>query len=143
MEWIVSPGRTSKILGLFILDSSRTDGGGLTGLVFNSSGLIAYYWREGDATATAISLVTATDGSWVSGGFVERDAVHQPGHYDFHLPNAALAAAAGVDSVQVHLQGAANMVPLPLNIQLGQAGIVVASLVRSSRVVSLQAPPPY
>ena len=58
MEWIVSPGRTSKILGLFILDSSRTDGGGLTGLVFNSSGLIAYYWREGDATATAIRKST-------------------------------------------------------------------------------------
>jgi hypothetical protein len=84
--------------------------------VFNSAGLTAYYWREGDSAATAISLVTATAGTWTSGGFKERDAVHMPGHYELHIPNAALVT--GADSVQIHLMGAANMVALPLNIQL-------------------------
>src|SRR5216684_1203845 len=116
MDWQVTGGQTGKILGIFILDSSKTDGSGLTGLAFNSAGLIAYYWREGDASATAITLATATAGTWATGGFKERDETHMPGWYDFDIPNAAIAS--GVKSVQVHLQGATNMVPLPINIQI-------------------------
>ena len=116
MKLTVKKGTTFKILHIFILDSSKGDGSGLTGLVHNSSGLTAYYIREGAASATAISLVTATVGTYTSGGFKEVDAANMPGVYELHPPTACLAS--GADSVVIFLKGAANMVPLPLEIQL-------------------------
>jgi len=116
MKLTVKKGTTSKILHLFILDSSKSDGSGLTGLLHNSAGLTAYYIREGAASATAISLVTATVGTYASGGFKEVDATNMPGVYELHPPNACLAA--GADQVVIFLEGAADMAPLPLEIQL-------------------------
>lgn len=117
----VSPGTTSQTIELFIQDSSSTTGAGLTGLVFNSAGLTAYYHREGAAApATAISLVTATVGTWTSGGFKEIDATNMPGHYELGVPDAALAASAGY--VDIHLEGATNMAPVPAEIQLVASG---------------------
>ena len=49
-------GATSEIWQVFIQDSSSTTGAGLAGLVFNSSSLTAYYHRDTDTTATAITL---------------------------------------------------------------------------------------
>lgn len=87
-------GTTSKRISVFIQDSSAGDGGGLTGLVFNTSGLSAYYFREDDGNAggTAITLATATLGSFTSSGFKEKDATNLPGVYEFGVPNACLAA---------------------------------------------------
>jgi len=116
MKLIVKKGTPSKILHIFITDSSKRDGSGLTGLVHNSSGLTAYYIREGVASATAISLVTATVGTFTSSGFKEVDSTNMPGIYELHPPNACLAS--GADSVVIFLKGAADMVPLPLEIQL-------------------------
>jgi hypothetical protein len=109
-------GDTSNILQIFIADSSSTTGGGLTGLVFNSGSLTAYYHRDTDTTATAMTLVTMTVGTFTSLGFKEIDATHMPGWYQFCPPDAALAA--GAKSVAFHLQGASNMAPLPIEIQL-------------------------
>jgi len=116
MKLTVKKATTSKILHIFITDSSKTDGSGLTGLVYNSSGLTSYYIREGDASATAITLVTATVGTYTSGGFKEVDATNMPGIYELHPPDACLAT--GADSVVIFLKGAANMAPLPIEIQL-------------------------
>ena len=110
-------GTTSKITRVFIQDARSTVGAGLTGLVYNSSGITAYYLREGAATpGTAISLVTATVGTWASGGFIAADATNLPGVYELHLPNAVIAS--GAQSVIVMLQGAANMVPVILEMEL-------------------------
>lgn len=117
MKLITKKGTTSKIIRLFVKDSSVTTGVGLAGLVFNSAGLTAYYTREGAASATAITLVTATVGTWTSSGFIEVDAVNMPGIYELHLPDAVLAS--GADSVMVFLKGAANMMPSSTEIQLG------------------------
>jgi len=117
MKIIVKKGKTSKLLNVFISDSSSTTGAGLTGLVYNTASLTAYYYREGAGTgATAISLVTMTLGTWVSGGFVEIDATNMPGWYELGVPDAVLAT--GVDSAGIHLKGATNMAPLPIEIQL-------------------------
>lgn len=107
---------TSKILRILILDALKGDGSGLTGLVFNSAGLDAFYIREGAASPTAIALVTATVGTWTSGGFIEVDATDMPGVYELHVPDAVLAT--GANSVAILLKGATSMVPLPLEIQL-------------------------
>ncbi len=109
---------TSQRVGIFVQDSSATDGSGLTGLLFNTASLAWYYWREdeGDANATQVTLATATRGTWATGGFIEKDATNLPGFYEISIPDAALATGAGW--VVMRLGGAANMAPLTLEIQL-------------------------
>lgn len=109
-------GATSEIWQIFIRDSSSTTGAGLAGLVFNTASLTAYYHRDTDTTATAISLVTMTVGTFTSSGFKEIDATNMPGWYQFCPPNAAIAS--GAKSCGFHLKGATNMAPLPIEVQL-------------------------
>jgi len=116
MKLALVKGTTSKIVHVFILDSSATDGSGLTGLTYNSSGLAAYYIRPGDSSPTAITLATAAVGTWTSGGFVEVDATNMPGVYEIGLPDACLAS--GADQVVIMLQGATDMAPVVLEIEL-------------------------
>ena len=101
----------------FVITNSST-GSGLTGLTYNSSGLTAYYVREGDNSTTAIALSAGTLGTWSSGGFVEVDSVHMPGLYELGIPNAVLASG---KSTVIWLRGAANMLDCPLNVELDQA----------------------
>lgn len=116
MKLAVTKGTTSKLVQVFVMDSSQTDGRGLTGLVFNSANLSAYYYREGAASPVQISLVTMVVGTWASGGFKEIDAANMPGWYQLGLPDAALATGAG--SVGVMLKGAADMAPVNAELQL-------------------------
>lgn len=114
----IKAGKTSRIVTVFIADATSLTGGGLTGLVYNTSGLKAYYQREGvvGAVATVMTLVTCTLGTWTSLGFKEVDATNMPGVYELHLPDAAIAA--GATGVTIILHGAANMVPTVVQIQL-------------------------
>ncbi len=116
MKLITPLGATSQIWQVFVMDSSSSTGAGLTGLVFNSGSLTAYYHRDTDTTATAISLVTMTVGTFTSSGFKEIDATNMPGWYQFCPPNAALAS--GAKNCGFHLKGATNMAPLPIECQL-------------------------
>ncbi len=109
-------GATSQILQIFIADSSSTTGAGLTGLTNASGSLTAYFHRDTDTTATAISLVTMTVGTFTSSGFKEIDASNMPGWYQFCPPNTAFAT--GAASVGIHLKGATNMAPLPIEVDL-------------------------
>lgn len=115
MKLLIKKGTTSKLARIFIQDSSLTTGAGLTGLVYNSASLTAYYIKEGEASATAISLVTMTVGTWVSGGFKEVDATNLPGIYEIGIPDACLT---GTDSVLIMLKGATDMAPVLLEIQM-------------------------
>ena len=109
-------GTTSKLLDVFIQDSSSTTGAGLTGLAYNTASLTGYYYREGAASAVAITLATMTLGTWASGGFIVVDGTNMPGCYQIGIPNAAIAS--GAKSVIIMLKGAANMAPLVLEIEL-------------------------
>jgi hypothetical protein len=116
MKLDIKKGTTSKIIDIFINNSSVTDGSGLTNLAFNTGSLTAYYSLNGAAaTAIVIPLITMTIGTWVAGGFVERDAINMPGVYQVGLPDAALT---GADSVLVYIKGAADMAPNLSEIQL-------------------------
>lgn len=108
-------GSTSKIIRLFVQDSSQSDGRGLTGLTNASGGLVAYQIREGQAAATAITLAAGTVGTWSSGGFKEVDATNLPGVYELGLPDVALSTG---NSAIVMLRGATNMVPVICEIEL-------------------------
>ncbi len=109
-------GSTGRTVYVFIQDSTSTTGAGLTGLVYNSSGLTAYYVLPLAASA-AITLATlaAVTTAWSSGGFKEVDATNCPGLYRLDLPNAAIASG---DGVVVYLQGATHMAPVALEIAL-------------------------
>jgi len=120
-------GSTSQTVRLFVQDTSKTDGSGLTGLAHNTSGLVAYYAKGATGTATQITLATQTaGGAWTSGGFVAVDGTNMPGVYRLDVPNAALDSE--VETI-VMLRGAANMAPVLLRVMGGksQANAVTAS----------------
>lgn len=106
-------GTTSKRIRVFIANSG---GDPLTALVHNSSGLTAYYLRDGDSSPTQISLVTATVGTFTSGGFKEVHSTNMPGVYELGIPNAALAS--GATAVNIVLKGATDMRQVNVEIEL-------------------------
>lgn len=106
---------TSKLVKIFLQDSSSSTGLGLTGLTNATAGLTCYYIREGDGAAVAIALVAGTLGTWSSGGFIQVDATNMPGVYELGLPNAVLSSGA---STLVMLRGATNLVPTLLEVEL-------------------------
>lgn len=114
----IQAGSTSETVNIFIQDSSVSTGAGLTGLAFNTASLTAYYTLP-RAAPVAITLATlaANNSAWSSGGFKEIDSANNKGLYRLDLPNAALAAASG-RFVTVLLQGATNMAPCVLEIEL-------------------------
>ncbi len=113
MKLIVPQNTTSKSIYIFVQDSTSTTGAGLTGLVFNTASLTCYYIRAGQSSATAVSLVTATLGTWTSGGFIVTDGTNMPGVYELGIPNACLTGGTCI----LYLKGAANMVPVKIEIQ--------------------------
>ena len=116
MKLSLKAGTTSKMVDIFVQDSSSTTGAGLSGLVYNSGSLTAYYHRDTDSAATAITLATMTVGTWATGGFKEISSTNMPGVYQLGIPNAALAS--GATSVVIMLKGATNMAPVVLEIEL-------------------------
>ena len=133
----IKEGTASKLARIFVQDSSSTTGAGLTGLLFNSASLTAYWIAEGDATATQITLATMTAGTWASGGFDEVDATNLPGVYEIGLPNVCVDATSE-GSVVVMLKGATNMAPVLLEIELDaidyRAGVVPTTTVNTDMV---------
>ena len=118
-SFTLAKGATSQIIQFSAYDASDTVGDKLTGLVFNSASLTAHYNRSSVAgSAVSITLASETKGTWGTGGFIAVDATNQPGEYELHVPDLALASAAGVDRVTIVIQGAANLKPVTINIEL-------------------------
>jgi len=116
LKLIITKGATSVSVNVFIRDNSVTTGAGLTGLVYNSGSLTAYYSRQ-NAAATAITLATQTaTGAYSSGGFVAVDGTNMPGLYRLDIPDAVLAS--GVNTAYIMLKGATNMEPCVIEIEL-------------------------
>lgn len=112
----IAQGTTSKSQIVYIQDTSKIDGGGLAGLVFNSTGLSGYYVRD-ISDNVQIGLVTqTTTGVWASGGFCAINNTAMPGFYRLDIPNAALAT--GSCCLSINLQGATNMAQCPIEIEL-------------------------
>jgi hypothetical protein len=110
-------GTTSYVTSVDIADSTSTTGGGKTGLAHNTASLTCYYKRSNGTASVSVSLASITTlGTFVSGGFKEVDATYQPGHYEFHPPDASIAA--GAQWVRFYFVGATGMVRTPLHIAL-------------------------
>jgi hypothetical protein len=109
-------GATGQRLQIYLRDSSVSYDKPLTGLAFNSAGLSAFYFRDGATAGTAITLVTATVGTFVSGGFKEIDATNLPGLYELDVPDAAFAA--GANRVTIVIKGATSLVQEVMEVPL-------------------------
>lgn len=69
-----------------------------TGLVYNSSGAMGVYIRQGaSATTFALATLAFANSAYSSGGFKEVDATNAPGFYRLDIPDAALVT--GVNQV--------------------------------------------
>jgi hypothetical protein len=111
----IKRGSTSVRRLVFVADTSQTNGAGLANLVFNSSGLVAYYIAGDSNNEVQITLVSATLGTFTSGGFVAVDNTNMPGWYEIGIPDAALD---GGNEVAIQLRGATNMAPVNVYIEL-------------------------
>lgn len=103
-------------------------------LAYNTSGLTAKYTRVG-STPTTITLATATQGTYTSGGFVVVNAA--AGTYELGVPNAALNA--GVDYVTIDLYGVTDCVISSYHIDITGSDPRAAALVAGSGGVATQA----
>ena len=112
----VVAGQTSFRAQIWIRDSGVSYDRGLAGLVYNSVSIEAYYIRDGETSATAITLASATVGTWSTGGFKQIDPTHLPGMYEVGIPNAVIAS--GAKRATVFIQGAANMIAAVLEFEL-------------------------
>jgi hypothetical protein len=113
----VKAGSTSVILGdVFLQDSSKQDGSGLPGIVFNTAGLTCYYHRNTGSTDVAVTLANMTLGTFTASGFKEVNATTMPGIYSFCPPDLALAA--GAQMVTFYFKGATNLAVEPLDVEL-------------------------
>lgn len=136
----VKIGGDSVIVELFVQDAASVAGAGLAGLAFNSPGLVCYFKRNKDSAATAVTLADIpTLGTFVSGGFKAVSAANMPGVYEFHIPDAAFVV--GSETVSVMLHGAANMVPVTLEIELvaesPQIGVLLAPVIHTDAIIPL------
>jgi len=141
MKLKLKEGTTSKIVTVFIQDSSSTTGAGLTGLLFNTASLTGYWIAEGDATATQITMATMTIGTWATGGFIEVDATNLPGVYQVGIPDVVIDNTSE-GSVVVMYKGATNMAPCVLEIELDAIdyrGGVVPTVTTLSNLPSIPA----
>lgn len=134
-----APGATSVILPVFLQDSSSSTGNGLAFLVYNSPGMTCYYKRSNGTASVAVSLATiATLGTWNSGGFGKIDNVNQPGLYEFDPPDAAFAS--GADWVVFYFQGATNLAPTPILVDLKSNTQTVAAAALDSVLIESAIP---
>jgi len=119
----VKAGTTSYITEVFILDNTRTDGSGLTGL--DDTKVVVYYKRYKGTGSVAVPLVASGGvtlgtfaGDATHGALKEIDAAHQPGLYEFHVPDNTLAAGAENVAFTIMDAGANHVAPTALRILL-------------------------
>lgn len=83
---------------------SATTGQLLTGVAYG--GVTARYVREGAASQTTVSVVTMTQGTFASGGWIETGIA---GVYQFGIPDAALASGAKAVTLVFSASGAIDV----------------------------------
>jgi hypothetical protein len=110
MRTPAAKGTSSRILHVFIQDSTATNGDGKTALVY--SDITAYYVYPG-GTLTLLTMETiATLGTWASSGndylgFKLLHDTNAPGVYELHLPNNIFGLNTDEVTIQLRASGAA------------------------------------
>src|SRR3990167_6499391 len=121
MKLVIPKGATSRIITVFIQDSSLTTGAGL-GSLTEASSIVGGYVREG---ATGVALVVdenvTTEGTYQAPTTAGQVRIGTPanmtsGTYELHFHNDLWLT--GAEGVVITLSGATNMAVLTLEIQL-------------------------
>ena len=124
--------KTSRSLPIFVVDTTSTTGGGLSGVTHASSGLVLEYRRQNQSAWTSVTAVSKTLGTYVSGGIVADGSLD--GAYEVDFPDAAFASAAGVEWVALRIRGVANMLPVLIEIELDAVDYQDAAAFGLSRI---------
>jgi hypothetical protein len=103
MQNILLKGATNQNTTVALRDS--TTGQLKNGIVFG--GVTAKYQRDGVATATTITMVAGTLGTYTSGGFIETQIA---GNYQLGIPAAAIASGAEGVNITVSATGCIDRV---------------------------------
>jgi len=132
-NFVIEKGSTDVSFDVFAQDS--TDGTPLTGLLYNTASLTAYYKKGSVGAITALSLATQTaTGAHSDGGFVLLSDTNYEGVYRFDISDTIVAT--GNDRASIVIRGAANLQPIVINIDLVDP-INVASGVIEANVLQL------
>lgn len=128
MKKIIKAGSTDQTIDLWIGNSASTVGAGLTGLSNASAGLICFYRKGALGNATQLTLANQTAfGAHTDGGFAEISAANMSGLYRLDLSDTIVATTG---SASLTLQGATNMAPVAIELQLVtndfEAGVVAS-----------------
>lgn len=119
MSYPVKNGQTSVVLRFKLLDTSKTDGSGLTGLTNASSGLIISTIADNEASAVAYTVAGSTIETIATLGtyaaptatkcrFKEVDSTNHKGVYEFQFADARFAVA-NAKSLLISVSGATNL----------------------------------
>ena len=128
MKLLKVNGESGIILRVKILDSSKTDGSGLTGLTSASSGLIISTIADTEAAAIAYTsaaskiesistLGTFAEPTATKCRFKEVDSTNHKGIYEIQLSDNRFAVS-GAKSLIVSISGATNCAETDIEIQL-------------------------
>jgi len=121
MKVVIPKGSTSRILTVFIQDSSSTTGAGLGSLTQASSITGGYVREGGTGVALAVDEDVTTEGTYQAPSTAAHVRIGTPanmisGIYELHFHNDLWAT--GAETVTIGLSGASNMAPLTIEVQL-------------------------
>jgi len=128
MSLLIKNGATSNLLRWKLLDSSQTNGAGLTGLTNASSGLNISTICDVEASATAYTSAgstiqtIATLGTYAAPSasdcrFKEVDSTNHPGLYEFQFADARFGVS-GAKKLIISVSGATNLVQSDFLVEL-------------------------
>jgi len=134
---------TSVILNVFIQDSSLTTGAGLSGLDESSSITGGYIKRNGTGVALAVDQDVTTEGTYEAPSTAGQVRIGTPanmpsGFYELHFHNNLFTTA---DFLTIGLNGASNMAPLNIEIQLTSIDLNTSSGIVSANMVQIENAP--
>ena len=107
-------GTVSEVLNLYIQDASVSTGAGLANISATS---VAFSWKRNDQATLSSGTGTTggTLGTYGVSTFTQVNSTSTLGWYEFGVPNGIFTSGR---SALLHLYGAPNMVPLPIEVEL-------------------------
>jgi hypothetical protein len=137
MKIIRSLGVQNQILDVFVQDASNTSGAGLANV--QGSSLSYSWWHDTqNGASTGVASTAGQMGTYSTSAWVQVSSSNALGWYQLGAPNGVFAAG---NSAVMHLYGAFNMAPLPLEIDLG-ATVSTQALNYGVNVTSIAGSPP-
>ena len=113
MKYSRQIGTVNEIYNIFIRDVTNTSSAGLANVVASS---VSFGWFRSDMSAVSTgTCTTGTMGSYSVSSFVQCNSSNALGWYQFSAPDGMFVSGR---SAALHMYGAPNMAPIPIEIEL-------------------------